>query len=183
MTTRHPKSSAFRAVEKQCAWCDAPLALRNTRDIERKRFCSHACCQRWRYRQEGWDMTKMRSAITLEARMAGMKAALHARICEHCGAAYTPTSVRQRWCQTCCPSKGARERMRRYGISHEQYEEMVKRQAGRCPICATMPIKFMVDHDHRTGVVRGLLCTTCNAHLHTIENHLQAALRYLGVPG
>lgn len=103
-------------------------------------------------------------------------------VCEHCGDPFTPVSNRQRYCKGCVPDKRARMRMSRYGISQEQYDEMVKRQAGRCPICGRMPLpeRFMVDHDHTTGSVRGLLCSYCNPALNLIEHHLQAALVYLG---
>lgn len=101
--------------------------------------------------------------------------------CEHCGDTFTPTSNRQRWCKTCVPNKRARTILQRYGISAEQYDEMVKRQAGRCLICGRMATRLNVDHDHATGAVRGLLCNACNPALHLVEQHLQAALIYLGL--
>ncbi len=60
-----------------------------------------------------------------------------------------------------------------YGVTVEQYNEMLERQNGVCAICRspeTMTykgtIRFLgVDHDHVTGRVRGLLCVKCNAAL------------------
>lgn len=58
--------------------------------------------------------------------------------------------------------------MVRYGITIEIYDEMLKSQDNKCAICkTTSPSRaksghFMVDHDHNTGVTRGLLCHTCN---------------------
>jgi Recombination endonuclease VII len=50
-----------------------------------------------------------------------------------------------------------------YGITIEQYHAMFVRQGGRCAICGTAESKLVVDHNHRTGRVRELLCHLCNA--------------------
>lgn len=56
----------------------------------------------------------------------------------------------------------------KYGITLDQYEEMLEAQDGHCAICpATTPGRanrkyLYVDHDHETGKVRGLLCGNCN---------------------
>lgn len=55
-----------------------------------------------------------------------------------------------------------------YGITPEQYDEMLASQNGVCAICQGPPAlsnnsgRFHVDHDHETGRVRGLLCGHCN---------------------
>ena len=53
---------------------------------------------------------------------------------------------------------------RLYGISLEKYHEILEAQGGVCAICHTHPTKtrLSVDHDHQTGVIRGLLCHRCN---------------------
>ncbi len=49
-----------------------------------------------------------------------------------------------------------------YGITIEQYDEMVLDQNGRCLGCGQKPDKLFVDHCHSTNRVRGLLCRDCN---------------------
>lgn len=58
-----------------------------------------------------------------------------------------------------------------YGITEKQWDKMYAQQRGRCPVCGIKLYKYHekagrraapVDHDHKTGCVRGLLCFTCN---------------------
>lgn len=59
-----------------------------------------------------------------------------------------------------------RNYMNFYGITPEQYDEMMVAQDYRCAICRQHQDEFVrafaVDHDHKTGAVRGLLCRGCN---------------------
>lgn len=55
--------------------------------------------------------------------------------------------------------------IRKYGITLEDYEVLLKNQGGVCGICGKPPKPdraLDVDHDHKTGKVRGLLCHNCN---------------------
>lgn len=51
-----------------------------------------------------------------------------------------------------------------YGISLEEYNILLIKQQNRCAICGNEQAgkPLFVDHDHTTGKVRGLLCSTCN---------------------
>lgn len=55
---------------------------------------------------------------------------------------------------------------RTYGISIQQYEKMLMWQNDRCALCERHYTEFTrnlaVDHNHKTGRVRGLLCFQCN---------------------
>ena len=82
----------------------------------------------------------------------------------------------------------ANKLLRRYGMTIEQYDIMLRAQEGRCAICRTDKPKghggktFHVDHDHTTGRVRGLLCSPCNSglgHLGDDPDRIRAALAYL----
>lgn len=79
---------------------------------------------------------------------------------------------------------------KKYGITKEDYDRMLEQQEGQCAICGvTSPGwpsiesgTFHVDHNHRTGEVRGLLCSTCNQGLGYFKDDpglLSAAAAYL----
>ncbi len=56
---------------------------------------------------------------------------------------------------------------RKFGIGISEFEQMFEAQGRVCAICGSADskhknAKFCVDHDHETGLIRGLLCKTCN---------------------
>lgn len=65
------------------------------------------------------------------------------------------------------------DRKAKYGLSAEQIQEMRESQGGKCAICEiVMRVggrpgmdQEHVDHDHKTGDVRGLLCSRCNTSI------------------
>jgi recombination endonuclease VII len=60
---------------------------------------------------------------------------------------------------------GRRKTLARHGLTVAGYEELVAQQNGRCLLCRQPTVAFHVDHDHETGLVRGLLCQACNRGL------------------
>jgi hypothetical protein len=74
---------------------------------------------------------------------------------------------------------------RKYGMTLEDYDRMLEAQGGACAICGRPPredIALHVDHDHETGLVRGLLCFPCNNTLGDFGDdptRLYAAAEYL----
>jgi hypothetical protein len=80
--------------------------------------------------------------------------------------------------------------LRKYRLTADEYNTLVKKQNGRCAICReaeTAQLKgvikrLSVDHDHVTGKVRGLLCQACNLVLGGCRDKvltLMAAIQYL----
>ncbi|MGS2645839.1 endonuclease VII domain-containing protein [Streptosporangium sp. G12] len=86
-----------------------------------------------------------------------------------------------------CVSKIARNARfkRKYGITADEYDQMLESQNGVCLICSGPPPNgrpLVVDHCHSTGDVRGLLCNNCNALLGMAADDIQrltAAITYL----
>ena len=73
-----------------------------------------------------------------------------------------------------------RSMMTRYGLSLERYHQILAQQEGRCIFCNST--KVVVDHDHKTGKVRGLLCRPHNAAIGMLgdtEGSLMKVLDYL----
>lgn len=63
-------------------------------------------------------------------------------------------------------------RLRRYGLTREEFEEMRARQAGACAACGGSmagPRNEHIDHCHETGRVRALLCYRCNITLGMVQ--------------
>jgi len=80
----------------------------------------------------------------------------------------------------------------KYNMSTQDYERLFKEQKGLCKICGKpetnshhrtkTPHSLAVDHDHRTGKVRGLLCALCNSGLGKFKESsqlLQRAKEYI----
>lgn len=55
-------------------------------------------------------------------------------------------------------------RAKQLGVDDARYRAMLEAQGGGCAICGSKPRtrRLHVDHDHKTGRVRGLLCFPCN---------------------
>lgn len=82
----------------------------------------------------------------------------------------------------------------KYGISEEDYLQMLDDQSGVCAICGQeesrqvngTPTLLCVDHNHNTGKVRGLLCHSCNTALGMLRediDNFKAAIDYLQKEG
>lgn len=69
----------------------------------------------------------------------------------------------------------------RYGISLEEVKLMLEKQNYKCPICSTLLNKLdspkrnkqntYIDHSHKTGKVRGILCNLCNVAIGSLRDN------------
>jgi Recombination endonuclease VII len=90
-------------------------------------------------------------------------------------------------CTKCRSDKEfARGLMRFYGMTVEQYEAILLEQDNKCACCGRHKSEFKrrlhVDHNHKTGEIRGLLCTLCNpliGYAKEDPKHLQQAVDYI----
>jgi len=58
----------------------------------------------------------------------------------------------------------------RYGLTAAQYDKMLEKTEGLCELCGCPMERPVVDHDHATGRVRGIICHPCNIKLPAIED-------------
>lgn len=124
---------------------------------------------------------------TSEFHRSSVSAAGLSPLCKDCSKAYQREYRRKRYAE----SQEYRDhcrfvyKLKKYGITREQYETQLALQGGVCAICRqpdTSKKGYHVDHDHETGVVRGILCTTCNSGLGHFKDDptiLAAAIDYL----
>lgn len=122
------------------------------------------------------------------AREKGLKRYYTGKQCKHGHRVERNTSTAQ--CLDCCKRK---DKVRRdstdpqykklknrekhlkslYGISVADYLRLVATQNGRCALCGSITKELVVDHDHDTDKVRGLLCNNCNSIIGFANDNVQ----------
>lgn len=76
----------------------------------------------------------------------------------------------------------------KFGITEEQYQDLLDKQDGVCALCKKPPEAFKrgyslsVDHCHSEGHIRGLLCFPCNVLVEKGKEFFKQALEYLEAP-
>jgi len=95
------------------------------------------------------------------------------------------------WCRGCLNRANHAHQLRRRECEPGQFQALLQSQQGKCAICGVTEghrscrgdvCRLAVDHDHRAGKVRGLLCNNCNRGLGRFKDsiaNLKAAVRYL----
>ncbi len=69
--------------------------------------------------------------------------------------------------------------LKKYGLTHQDFQDLVAKQGNVCAICAQPEMvspNLHVDHSHRTGTVRGLLCGHCNRAIGLLQDDPNIAL-------
>lgn len=86
-------------------------------------------------------------------------------------------------CRLC---RNRQKTTQRFGITTDDYNDLFNKQGGCCAICGNHQSNFTkalaIDHCHKTGRVRGLLCMICNTALGKFNDDellLHAAIKYL----
>lgn len=161
-----------------------------------KRFCTVECGQRY------WNGRKAKDLRVTDHKVSDVDPETRMGVCSQCG----PVKVHRgggrdrpdRWrCSNRVNAQASRqrERDRRHPrrerirklkargvlITQEQLDMLQMQSKGRCQLCGR-EARLHVDHDHDTGKVRGLLCSTCNTGLGKFNDdpaRLQRAADYL----
>lgn len=98
--------------------------------------------------------------------------------------------LKKDWARRNRPKIYITQRASKYNLTTDELRAIYQGHNGLCDICGSKPsIKrqiLNIDHDHKTGTVRGLLCTPCNLGVGWVEKfarnltHFIAIIKYLG---
>ena len=109
------------------------------------------------------------------------------KICIVCNKEKPKTDFRSGKAKECKNCMHKRKWLKRtYGITKDEYDAMLEMQQAKCGICECNLAEGRtthVDHDHKTGNIRGLLCRNCNLGIGLFEDStetLKNAIAYLG---
>ena len=148
----------FKSSEiiRKCKWCDKPAKkyYQGTRFKGYYKTCGSEECLQKAYKDKNVKQKKRFNQL---------------RICEICNNEYTATSSKSKWCKNCIPNKHSATIYRRYKLLPQEEKELKEEHNGICPICNERKASA-IDHDHKTGKVRGYICDKCNLGLHFMEN-------------
>lgn len=101
-------------------------------------------------------------------------------VCLPCQSSYSKNWYSKNWHSVKETEK--KKRVNSYGISVEEYDRAVVEQGNKCKICSTSFATVLprIDHCHKTGIVRGLLCNQCNAGLGMFRDNLSNLEKAIG---
>jgi len=113
--------------------------------------------------------------------------------CKWCNTDFKPYAPSEHYCSDMCKERGKlnSDLINKYGITVQQYEQLWLAQKGLCAICGkdgkhrsahNKSIPLVIDHDHKTHNVRGLLCHTCNTAIGQLNDDialLTKAIEYI----
>lgn len=159
---------------------------------------SEAMKARW---QDGESRKRMLNRPQIQAKLDAKAEALANGIveCARCHLPKSPDefpqgrtnrkgSPRYAYCKTCHSENQRVLRLKnKFNLTPEDYDTMMQFQDGLCYICKQPPkkVRLAVDHCHKTGLIRGLLCAFCNRAIAVFrdnEERLQRAVEYLKAP-
>lgn len=117
-----------------------------------------------------------------------------AKRCQRCDIEIEAVRASKRFCPPCLrdENKPVRDKrrtsrahaLRKRGLTLADYDAMVAERNGCCDICGNRPVNqkgsLCVDHDHVTGVVRGLLCSPCNRAIGLLGDTPEGLARAVG---
>lgn len=159
-------------IFRKCKWCDKERKKNLTSGRHKGYYttCGSKKCLRRQYDDVYVCIKKGR----LKNKSFG--------VCDVCEREFQRLSPsHKRYCTVCVPDKSWRGRAQRYRIGKPQWDTLLEFQNNKCCLCDRNP--EVVDHCHKKGIVRGLLCNACNTAINILDRdyeYLQKALKYIG---
>jgi Recombination endonuclease VII len=159
-------------IIRKCKYCDNPPKenINNGRRKGYYRTCGLKKCTQMQYKDENVCAKKGRMVLNEKL------------ICIICNIKFKRISSNHKiYCKKCVPDKSWRARAQRYGIGKPQWDALIIKQNNKCVLCEKIP--EVIDHCHKTHIVRGLLCSGCNIQIAKMDNcreWLIKAIKYIG---
>lgn len=161
-------------LDRKCKWCNNKPKRNVTKEGRFKgyyRTCGNKKCATMQYRSSVINFKK----ITLKSKTEC--------VCCLCGNIFIKRHANHKmYCIECVPDNTWRGRAKKYGIGKKQWDSLLEKQCNECALCSRNP--EVVDHCHKTGKVRGILCGYCNMQIVKIDTDkewLKRSLNYLGI--
>jgi|SRR5580698_4174604 hypothetical protein len=157
---------------RKCKYCELPakLNMSSGRNKGYYRTCGNEICLKEQYKDKKVSIRKGRILVNNEL------------ICVICSKKFKRISANHKcYCKECVPDKSWRGRANRYNIGKPQWDDFLLKQNNVCALCYKIP--EVVDHCHKSGNVRGLLCNGCNLQIAKMDNDkewLLKAIKYIG---
>lgn len=141
------------------------------------------------YRLRNWEGNAQALEVVL-TRQLNIRPLLNGRRCVACDAHIQKAG--RVFCKKCTGSS-SRDRFEKYKLTVKQFDKMLESCQNKCEICRTefqtiitkrghKKFDAQIDHDHNSGIVRGLLCTRCNTSIQMLERDegwIESAIQYL----
>ena len=159
-------------LDRKCKYCENPPKknLTSGRDKGYYRTCGSKKCLEKQYTDNHVCILKGRRKEIIDF------------ICACCNFPFkTQAANHRRFCLECVPDKAWRARASRYRVGKKQWDKILESQGGKCALCIRNA--EVVDHCHKFGYVRGLLCNSCNRNISVLEmdeSWISNAKEYLG---
>lgn len=143
------------------------MSLGKTYEELRKQFPVSFCAMR----------SYLQSLGVTRPMRGGLAKCAYARSCV-CGKPFMAKSPTTLMCDDCagdnrlkayCRWRHSQGRLTQHGVDQAKFDSMMDVQRGKCGLCERSLDPPCLDHDHTTGVVRGLLCNRCNLLLGQVE--------------
>ena len=166
----------FRAKEKSCLSCGKLFITTGPRS----KYCSIKC------KREYYRKNKVYKKRTLDVCQRGHDMSKYRRVhpngdtyCSMCSNIRTRKWIKENPEKVSLFNK-SHKLSKSYGISLDEYCSMLDSQGGVCAICkekCKSGRRLSVDHDHRTGSIRGLLCSRCNTAIGLLRDNIDLFFR------
>jgi hypothetical protein len=103
------------------------------------------------------------------------------KLCLRCSQMFMARGYNSRYCDECRPIAKIEYRMRLVLRSHgvidpDDVRQWIEALFGNCTLCGAVPERWgrlVIDHDHKTGKVRGALCERCNLVLGKVSDDVE----------